>query len=148
MRFMYWPCLAIAAAISVNGCSSSPTLTQAQLTAIETREVDATLGDTFTAASSALFDAGYTISMSDRQGGLLTGTKAKDNSSARFWISPAIRDTQFAISIQMRESGYRRTSVRIKTSMNGEPKVDEEAIDEIWVLMQRQVLMSEPVLAR
>ena len=38
----------------------------------------------FNAVSNALFDAGYTIKMSDRQAGLITGEKAKDMSSARF----------------------------------------------------------------
>lgn len=126
------------------GCSApQPTLTQAQITAIETREVEASLAETFNAASSALFDAGYTIAMSDRAGGLLTGRKAKDRTSERMWISPYITDTEFIVSIQMRESGARRTTTRVKTAVNGESRVDKEAIDAIWVLMQRQVMMSE-----
>ena len=62
--------------------------TQAQLNAFETREVGADLDETFRAASNALFDAGYTISMSDREGGVLTGTRAIDRSKARFWRLP------------------------------------------------------------
>ena len=135
----------IVACVMVGGCASSgPKLTQAQITALETREIDASLSETFNAASSALFDAGYTISMSDREGGILTGTKSKDRSSERFWVSPYIRDTEFVVSIQMRESSSRRTTARVKTSVNGEPRVDKAAIDQLWVLMQRQVLMHEP----
>jgi hypothetical protein len=135
-------------ALGLLGCASQPRMTQAQLNALESREVDAGLGATFNAASGALFDAGYTISMSDQEGGLLTGTRAKDRSSERFWVDSNIRDTQFAISIQMRETSASRTSVRIKTSINGESKVDKAAIDQIWVLMQRQVLMREPLAAQ
>jgi len=131
----------------ISGCTStvSPNrFTQAQLTAIETRIVDASMDETYSAASSALFDAGYTISMSDRAGGLLTGTQGKDNTAARIWISPLIRDTSFVISIQIKSSGPQASDVRIKTSINGQPTVDKKAIDQIWVLMQRQVLMRTP----
>lgn len=127
------------------GCSAPPPpLTQAQITAIETREVDANLADTYNAASSALFDAGYIIIMSDRQGGLITGRKGLDKSSERAWLSPTIRDDEFMVSIQMREAGPTRTTTRIKTAFNGEQRIDKTAIDQLWVLMQRQVMMSQP----
>jgi hypothetical protein len=120
-------------------------MSQAQLNAIETREVDASINETYKAASGALFDAGYTISMSDRQGGLLTGTKAIDRSAYRLWYSPSIEDTKFAVSIQIREIAPNSCTVRVKTSVNGAPKVDKNAIDQLWILMQRQVLMKEPL---
>ncbi len=129
-----------------SGCVSTPRYTQAQLNAIETREVEANLDETFNSASGALFDAGYTISMSDRQAGLLTGTKAKDMTAARFWYGTYIPDISFATSIQVRQTEPKRCSVRIKTSRNGEPQTDKKAIDELWVLMQRQVLMKEPLV--
>lgn len=127
------------------GCQSSPKYTQAQLNAMETRVVDADLDETFNAVSNALFDAGYTIKMSDRQAGLITGEKAKDMSSARLWWGSYIQDIQYAISIHVRETGAKQCSVRIKTAINGEPQVNKEAIDQLWILMQRQVLMKEPV---
>jgi len=114
------------------------------LNAIETREVDANFSDTFTAASSALFDAGYTIAMSDKSAGLLTGESAKDQSAARIWVSPYIQDTKFRVSMQVRELGPRLTSVRVKGSVNGAATVDKKAIDAIWTLMQRQVMMKDP----
>ena len=127
------------------GCESSNQLSQAQLNALETREVDASMNETYNAASGSLFDAGYTIAMSDRQGGLLTGTRVIDKSKARFWISPYIEDIRLAISIQIREISPKSCTVRIKTSVNGSPKVDKNAIDQLWNLMQRQVLMKEPL---
>jgi hypothetical protein len=127
------------------GCSMGPELTQAQMNALETREVDAGFNETFNAASNALFDAGYTISMSDREGGLLTGTKADNKRAERAWFNnPGIEDDQYTVSIQLRETGPQRCSVRVKTSTNGEPVVNRKAIDQFWVLMQRQVLMKEP----
>jgi hypothetical protein len=135
----------VVACIVGAGCGGGQKLTQAQLNAIETREVDATLEATFAAATGALFDAGYTVAMSDRQAGLLTGQKGKDRTMDRIMWSPSIADDRFTISISMRSIDASRTAVRIKTSVNGEPKVNKKAIDQIWTLMQRQVLMKEPL---
>lgn len=126
----------------IAGCGG-PQLSQAQLNAIETRQLDAGMDASFTAASGALFDAGYTVAMSDRHGGLITGTKAKDRTQDRLWWGEGIHDTQYTLSIQMRPDGENRTTVRIKTAVNGELVVDKQAIDQVWVLMQRQVLMTQ-----
>lgn len=138
----------LAGVLALGGCGSSgqsPTsYTQAELNAIETRDVDADMQKTFDAASGALFDAGYTIAMSDRSAGLLTGQKGKDNTAARIWISPFITDTRYVISVQLKSISAVQTAVRVKASINGEPIVDKSAIDQIWVLMQRQVMMKEP----
>ena len=140
--------LAVVVLLALGACSSSgPKYTQAQLNALETREVDADLDETFNAASNALFDSGYTISMSDREGGLLTGTRNIDRSKERYWWSRRIEDTSFTISIMIREIGDDRCSTRVKTAVNGSPKVDERAIDEFWTLMRRQVLMKKPFVA-
>jgi len=136
--------LSVVVLVSLSGCNSQPKYYQAQLNSIETREVDAKLDQAFSAASSALFDAGYTIAMSDRNAGLISGRRGKDNTAARMWVSSFIRDTDFVISIQVREDGPNRSIVRVKTSVNGEAVVDKKSIDAIWVLMQRQVLMKEP----
>lgn len=129
----------------VSGCATAgKNYSQAELNAIETRTVLASFDETFSAAANALFDAGYTISMSDREAGLISGAAGKDNTAARFWISPLIQDTRFAISIQIRDVGNNECAVRVKTSVNGEPVVDKKAIDNIWILMKRQVLMKEP----
>jgi hypothetical protein len=139
---------AVVVVSALGGCGTSSNLSrysQAQLNAIETRTVEASLAETFQAASNALFDAGYTIAMSDREGGLITGQRGDDKTAERFWISPYIQDTRFIISIQVREQSSSQTDARIKTSKNGEPYVDEEAIDQIWTLMQRQVLMKAPL---
>ena len=134
--------------LCVVGCSSRPTLTQAQMNALENREVDASFKATFNAASNALFDAGYTVSMSDREGGLLSGTKSNNRRAERRWFGDqTIEDDHYTISIQVRETNESRCSVRVKTAVNGEPVTNKKAIDELWVLMQRQGLMKEPTTA-
>ncbi len=134
---------AAAALVHLGGCTSAPRYTQAQLNAIETRVVEADFNETFDAASGALFDAGYIIAMSDRTGGLLTGTQVTEATGwNEFWGGP---DPRFlAISIQVRAREPDQSIVRIKTQINGRVKVDQAAIDQIWILMQRQVLMSVP----
>ncbi len=128
------------------GCAAHPRYTQSQLNAIETREVDASFDETYKAAASALFDAGYTIAMSDQLAGLVTGQKKNSRAAQRFWISPYIEDVQYQLSIQVRELEPQRCTVRVKTAVNGESRVQNKAIDQIWHLMQRQVLMNAPLL--
>lgn len=140
--------LLLALLLPATGCTTdgvnAANLTQAQLNAIETREIEAGMEESFNAASGAMFDAGYTIAMSDKNAGLLTGRKGVDNTAARIWVSPVIQDTNYTLSVQLRSLGTARTAARVKTSTNGEPIVRKEAIDAFWVLMQRQVLMKAP----
>ncbi len=136
---------AAAVALSAGGCAATPALTQSQLNAIETRVVEAAFDETFDAASGALFDAGYIIAMSDRTGGLLTGTQVIEASAwDQFWgASPYAK--HLAISVKVWAESARQSLIRIKTQVNGRTKVDQVAINEIWVLMQRQVLMTAPL---
>jgi len=139
--------LLILVAIALGGCAGEPKYTQMQLNALETREIDADVAACFNAASNALFDAGYTIQMSDRAGGLLTGSKSYDRKRDNMWVKNRNRWRTFTLSVQVRRLDPGLTAVRVKTAINGEPKVDLRSIDEFWVLMQRQVLMHEPVSA-
>lgn len=138
-------CVAFLVALALAGCQAEPKYTQAQLNALETREIDADLAASFNAASNALFDAGYTIQMSDRAGGLLTGTKSYDRKRDNAWVKDRNRWKTFTLSVQVRRLDPKLTAVRVKTAINGEPRVDLASINEFWVLMQRQVLMHEPL---
>lgn len=132
----------------ISGCGTPgkkrSSFTQAQLNAIETREIDASLQETFEATVNAVLDAGYTIAMSDKDAGIVTGTRSEDKTAERIWISHGIKDVAYVITIKIRPIEERRCTARIITSINGEARVDKDAIDAIWHLMQRQVLMKEP----
>jgi allophanate hydrolase subunit 2 len=104
---------ALALLLLVTACSSFPgvdpeDLTQSQVNTIETRVVEASLDETFTAASHALFDAGYQIAMSDRTGGLLTGTKIFR--AGAFKVPAVLRQV---VSIQVRRTRGNRCEARI-----------------------------------
>jgi hypothetical protein len=132
------------AGLFVTACATPEHYTQAQLNALETRIVEADFTDSFNAASGALFDDGYIITMSDREGGLITGHQTKQPTAwEQFW-GPYPVYASMEMSIQVRESGPQRCFVRVKTATNGATRLDREAIERIWILMQRQVLMIEP----
>lgn len=145
-RVVGWSVAAMAACAALAGCQSSPPLTQAQLTALETREVDAPVDEAYAAAASALFDAGYTIAMSDKSAGLLTGRQSRERMRFVGYGRRAVPVlTEYTISVMLRPIDADSTAVRIKTAVDGEPVVHREAIDRFWLLMQRQVLMNEPL---
>jgi len=156
------------------GCGGGrPSYSQAQLNAIESREVDAGVEAAYSAASGALFDSGYTIRMSDRDAGLLTGTRTQKNTASQVgtaalvtvrnavWVTLSLMsnsgsgyaerypnmDSFLTVCLQVEPISDARSRVRVRTFINGEPKTDKDAIDGLWVLMQRQVMMKEPALA-
>jgi hypothetical protein len=131
----------VLAAALLPGCAQP--LTQNQLAAIETRIVDADRDRTYRSAAGALFDAGYVIHVSDVPGGILSAEHQVDNSMARALVHTAISDTHLQLSLHIKALAPGRTSVRVRTAVNGIPVVDKEAVDRIWILMQRQVILHE-----
>ncbi len=147
MRRLTMACLMCLLFSQFAACGTSSNMskyTQAQITALTTRTVDASYDDTFKAATDALFDGGYTVSQSDYAGGTVSGYKRDDKSAERFWINPYIQDTDFRMSVLVRERSPVETSVRLSMAINGEPYIDEEAVDNFWQLMRRQVLIQAP----
>ena len=146
IRFL--PVLNLWAIALLSGCGmfEGPRVySQAELTALTTRTVVANFDDTYHAALDALFDEGYTIEESDKAGGVITGLLRDDRSYERAWINPDLEDIEFRLSILIRARSEHRTTVRLNSSVNGERKIDERAIDAFWNLMRRQVLLQAPV---
>jgi hypothetical protein len=155
---------AMALAPVLPGCASAP-MTQSQLDAMQVRQVEAAPDRAFAAASSALLDAGYIVHVSDGDAGLLTGEKRVDPAKAAnvAVIILAvlatnhyhdIPPTYHAVSVQVMPLGAERSSVRIRPFLNGRACPCNEAdsggretVSQLWVLMQRQVLMKEPAHA-
>ena len=141
------PMVLLCAAGLLSGCGmfEGPRVySQAELTALTTRTVDADFDETYHAALDALFDEGYTIEESDKAGGVITGLLRDDRSYERVWINPDLEDIEFRLSILIRARGENRTTVRLNSSVNGERRIDERAIDAFWNLMRRQVLLQAP----
>lgn len=144
------------------GCETGPPMTQTQIDALQVREVEVGADRAFAAASSALLDSGYLIHVSDADAGLLTGERREDPSTATtatVVILSAIltrgmgaRDKApdyHTVCIEVLPDSADRSSIRIRPFFNGralkpENPEGQKTVQELWVLMQRQVLMKEP----
>lgn len=141
------------ALLPFSGCAflfnSTPPMSQAEIKQLETRTIHASVEAVFTAATEALFDLGYLIKHSERSAGVLLGEKqhtenewvAATEHHPGHWNEKTITDN---ITLLIQPEDKRSTSVRIKTARNGEQRFNKSAIDEVWVLIDRQVLMSTP----
>lgn len=148
---------------ALSGCETTQPMTVTQLDALQVREVEANPDRAFAAASSALFDAGYQIHVSDADAGLLTAERREDpsvatNAAMIILSSILTRGTGaqdkppdfHAVCIEVLPAGAERSDVRIRPYLNGQalsPKSPgaRDTVQELWTLMQRQVLMKEPV---
>lgn len=123
---------------------------QAQMKNFETREVDAPFDQVYEAGTEALFDLGYTIIHSDKESGILVGEKGQGRGSTWVFKDKKLekKEREFPDFLQLtllvKPINKKLTKVRIKTAINKERRLDKRAIDEMWVYIQRQVLMEEP----
>lgn len=143
-------------------CETTQPMTATQMDALQVREVEVPADRAFAAASSALFDAGYQIHVSDADAGLLTAERREDPSvavNATLVILTAILTRgggstdkppdYYAICIEVLPRGDTHSDVRIRPFFNGQVQTADnpnarKTVQEIWTLMQRQVLMKEP----
>jgi hypothetical protein len=156
-----WALVVVGVAV-LGGCGAGrPPLTQTQLDAIQVRVVEASPDRAFGAATSALLDGGYQVFVSDGDSGFLTGEKRKDPAVGlnilEIVVTTLARAPQdlppdfYAVSIQVLPETGGRAKVRIRPFDNGiasdctDPDGDgRKVVEELWALMQRQVLMKEP----
>ena len=151
---------------SIGGCVNAR-MTPTQMDALQVRVVEAPPERAYAAATSALLDAGYLIHVSDGDAGLLTAEKRVDTPIATnvavivlstvltLGHAPVdVPPSYHAVSIQVLPGTAGRSSVRVRPFLNGLPAPCDTAtaegrttIDELWALMQRQVLMKEPARA-
>lgn len=136
----------------IPGCgwlmSGNQQVGQAQLKNFETRTVDAKFDDVYAAATEALFDLGYQIRHSEKASGLIVGEQHY-NYSETVYLGKGVwdkRDKQrvYEITLLIKPESKKSTNVRIKTSIDGQPRLNKDAIDKVWVYIDRQVLMSSP----
>lgn len=140
--------LATLAACGWLTSGSNQQVGQAQLTNFETRTVDAKFDDVYAAATEALFDLGYQIKHSEKASGLIVGEQHY-NYSETVYLGKGIwdrRDKQrvYEITLLIKPEKKKSTNVRIKTSIDGQPRLNKDAIDKVWVYIDRQVLMASP----
>lgn len=121
---------------------------QAELKNFETRTVDSKFDDVYGAATEALFDLGYQIRHSEKASGLIVGEQSQKYSET-VYLGKGIwdrRDKQhvYEITLLIKPETKKTTNVRIKTSYDGQPSLNKDAIDKVWVYIDRQILMESP----
>jgi hypothetical protein len=144
--------LVVVAALA-SGCSSSgPKLSTTQIESLQVREVNASSDRAFSAVANAMVDAGYSARVSDSDAGLLTGYKLVEHSDGRKILvavltrgSGRVPPDVLHLCAVVSEAAPGRSNVRIQTYLNGVASIDQAFVEEFWVLVQRQVLMKEPI---
>lgn len=142
---VFAPCLLAA-------CAASGPLSQTQIEALEAREVEAAPDRAFSAVTNAMLDSGYSTRVSDSDAGILTGYKLIEHSDGRKILVAILTRGQgqvppdvYHLCAVVSGSGPRRSSVRVQTYINGVATIDPQFVEEFWVLVQRQIMMKEPL---
>lgn len=153
MRRLNLTVLVLGLALLVPGCgwmmSGGNQVGQAEMKNFETRTIDAKFDDVYAAATESLFDLGYQIRHSEKASGIIVGEQ-QQNYTESVYLGKGMYDrrdkqTVFNITLLIKSETKKTTNVRIKTSVNGEPKLNKDAIDKVWLYIDRQVLMASPV---
>ena len=146
--------LSILIFLTVAACASTGNkkMGQAAIKNFETRSINASQDVVFTAATEALFDLGYIITHSDNDSGIIVGEMQDQRNDDRavmtilfgYAAGASVRPRVYNCTLLVKPMEEDCTNVRIKTSVDGEPKLDKRAIDQIWLYIDRQVLMETP----
>lgn len=125
--------------------------------ALQVRDLDAPMPRAFAAATNALVNAGYTIEVTDGEGGLLTAWRREDPSIAEHAAvltlttlltlghAPTTAPPHYyAVCMQLLPGTAGRSSVRICLYGHGNLKTEEALIDDLWISIQRDLLARAP----
>ena len=146
-----------ACALTSSTAGSDPT--QLASRQIELRQLDVPYEVAYRAATQALFSLGYKVDHSDKTSGLLTGSRmvdvqaAKDHARQKTLLgmvpyvglmtilTPTKEATSLQITMFLQPAAERKTDIRFKMQVNGEPAWDPVIVDQLWVTTQRETLI-------
>ncbi|MHC5016322.1 MAG: hypothetical protein ACYTGY_19530 [Planctomycetota bacterium] len=111
--------LGVAALLTV-GCTTDTRYSQAQLDALQTRQLDVPADRAYAGVIGALLEQRYQIAESDMEGGLLVATSIYGDA----WSG----DYRSMVQIAVQATGPSTSRVRISTSSGGQTRVDKEKI--------------------
>ncbi len=144
--------------IFIIGCASAPSTPPGQLATrdMETRDMRISYDAAYKAVSNAFFAMGYTIKHSDKASGIIVGSKSDPGTGKKaamillFGVPGALIDTKtnYEITVMLTQKDKEFTTIRIGTSVNGQPVVCREIIDSIWTVVEREAMIDEPVMVR
>jgi hypothetical protein len=121
--------------------------------ALQVRDIDAPPSKTFSAATNALVNAGYTIQVTDGEGGLLTAWRREDPSIAKHAAVLTLTTlltlghapttappSYYATCVQILPRPNGLSQVRICLYGHANLKQEEALIDDLWISIQRDLL--------
>lgn len=136
----------IGAAFGSSGCVQ---LTQSEIKALETREMDCSFDEAYKAASHGLFSLGFTISHSDKESGILTGTRHDPNTGAK--VANTIlfgvlglaltKERNEALTFMLTPLEPNLTQLRMKVIVNGKAVVDRKFMTAVWQQIEREAML-------
>lgn len=145
--------LTVIFAIALVGCSSSGEIKPGQLSlrAIETRPIDAPYDIAFRAATHALFALGLSVSHTEKGAGIISAKRHEKNIAAKIGWAVLIgvfsmlidTDTKIDLTMFLAPAGEKQTRLRIGVMKDGEVVTDQQIIDNIWVVTQREALVEQ-----
>ena len=144
------PMIAVVVIGGTFGCSSGCTqLTQAEIKALETRELDLPFDEAYQAAANGLFSLGFAIEHSDKESGIITGkrkdlqTGAKIGAAVAFGVLGllAVGDRDEVVTFMLTELEDNLTQLRMKIVINGKSVIDRKLMTKIWQQIEREAML-------
>jgi hypothetical protein len=128
------------------GCAQ---MTQAEIKSLETREMDCSFDEAYKAAANGLFALGFTVSHSDKESGILTGTRQDPNTGAKVAAAVAFgiigllatQDRNEAVTFMLSPIEPKLTQLRMKVMVNGKALADREMMTRIWQQIEREAML-------
>ncbi len=132
--------------VLISGCAP---LTQAEVKALETRELDLPYNEAYQAAMNGLFSLGFTLDHTDMASGVVTGkrqdpqTGAKIGAAIAFGVIGllAVGDRNEAVTFKLVKLAPRLTQLRMKVIINGKPVTDRTFMTKIWQQIEREAML-------
>jgi len=141
----------ITSVVVVLSAASCTQMTQSEIRALETRELDMPYEKAYKAALNGLFSLGFTVDHSDKETGIVSGkrhdprTGAKIAGTLLFGIIglAATESKDEAVTFMVTPAGPDKTVLRMKVVVNGKSVVDRKLMTEIWQRIEKEAMLTE-----
>jgi len=139
-------CLVVVVLSTCSGCA---TMSQAEIKALETREMHISYDEAYQAAMNGLFSLGFSIEHTDKASGVVTGRRHDPRTGSKIAAAvffgvlglAATSDKTESVTFKVAELEPELTQLRMKVIVNGKPVVDRKLMTKIWQRIEREALL-------
>lgn len=150
----------------VTNSVSSQDPTQLGTRQLEVRTLEVPQNTAYNAAMQAFFSLGYSINHTDKDSGVITGSRTTGTQEAKnarktktalgfvpyvgmaSLLMPNKEPTAHQVTMLLQPVNSNRTQIRFKMQANGEAVWDSVAIDKLWVTTQREAMLESGVTSK